>query len=71
MAAAVTNLTTWFNGLSTADQREVYKYLYGDTIPMTDAYNLGPNPLLKAVNLGATPMNVGTAGVCPTCGKRF
>lgn len=71
MANAVTNLTAWFDNLSTSDQREVYKHLYGDTIPMTDAYNLGPNPMLKAVNLGATPMNVSTSGICPTCGKRL
>ena len=71
MSDAPIKLKSWFDSLSTADQREVYKYLYGDVFPVTESYNLGPNPLIKSLNLGATPMNVSTPTVCPTCGKRL
>ena len=66
---SITQLQRWFKGLTSTEQREVYRFLYGDTMPMTDAYNLGPNPLIKSLNLGATPMNVAAPKVCPSCGK--
>jgi hypothetical protein len=71
MPSAVDNLKTWFDKLTSSEQKEVLQFLYGGTVLTIKGLYVGPDPNLVNRGLFCGPQPAPTSSKCPSCGRSY